>query len=696
MSTDETPPAGGTRARLLASVGYLLVALAVLAPALPEITSAFPGGPVAAVDGWQHVWHLWWAQRALAAGESPLVTPLLYYPDGTSLAVHPLSLSNGLLALPVTALLGPVAGYNLALLLAILLSGLGAYWLALHVCGRPGPAFVAGLIFAIAPYHLTKIWDGQLELIATQWLPLYALFLLRSVERPSSRDALIAGVFLAVVGYTSLYYLLFTAVFSAAFALIWLTWRAGRGARAALALRLGLTAGIGAVLLLPILLPILRGVGTGGPLAQGEPVIPMLVSRSANLLDFFLPSALHPLWGQAVLQFGPRWHPDISAWNVALGYTALALAALGCIWRWRDAWPWLTLALLGLLLALGPELNIGGLRTGMPMPYALLLGLPGMSLAQRPGHFVVITCLALVPLTAYGLGQVAARAHRPGIALAAAAALVIGESITLPLPLQRSDVPPAYAQLAGRPGALLILPAQEDTSFSLRGQMVHGRPIIGGYLARAFPNSFAERVPGIRQLWRMRPESLGLALAVGDDASATLRAFGVSQVVVNWDRLQPDQRVGAAAALAEALPDVLPVNTGAVSIYDVPVGRPAQPFAFFGAGWYAEERDGGRRWRWMPGEANLALINPAPRAAAFRLNLRAEAYASPRQVALSLDGHTISVWDVPTQPDSANTTLSLLLPPGEHTLGLRAPATPETAHRGPLSIVITAISLTAP
>jgi hypothetical protein len=586
-----------------------------------------------------------------------------------------------------------VAGYNLALLLAITLSGLGAYWLALHVCGRPGPAFVAGLIFTIAPYHLTKIWDGQLELIATQWLPLYALFLLRGAERPCYRDALAAGVFLALIGYTSLYYLLFTAVFSAAFALIWLIWRAGPGERAALALRLGLAALVGALLLLPILLPILRGAG--GPPSQGGPVSQMLIVRSANLLDFFLPSSLHPLWGPSVLRLGPIWHPDISAWNVALGYTALALAALGCAVRWRDAWPWLALALLGMVLALGPVLSIGGLRTGLPMPYALLLRLPGMRLAQRPGHFVVITCLALVPLTAYGLSQLADRARRPGLALMLAAALVACESITPPLTLQRTDVPPAYAQLVGRPGALLILPTQEDNSYSLRGQLLHGRPIIGGYLARTPTNIFAEHLPVIRQLWRMQPEPNMLVPLAGDDVTVVLRAFGISQVVVNWDRLLPDQRADAAAALAEALPGLAPAVDGPVSIYTLPA-RPARAFAFFSAGWYAEERDGGRSWRWMSDNASLTLVNPASSAAPVSLSLRAEAYAMPRQMALSLDGHALGLWEVPAQPGSAGLTFSLLLPPGEHTLSLSAAATPETTHRGPLSIVLTDIRLDDP
>jgi hypothetical protein len=66
------------------------------------------------------------------------------------------------------------------------------------------------------------VWDGQLELITLQWVALYAFFLLRAVEEAQRRDALIAGVFLALIGYTSWYYLFFFSVYSLLFAAIWL------------------------------------------------------------------------------------------------------------------------------------------------------------------------------------------------------------------------------------------------------------------------------------------------------------------------------------------------------------------------------------------------------------------------------------------------------------------------------------------
>ncbi|NTW98232.1 MAG: hypothetical protein HGB28_06765, partial [Oscillochloris sp.] len=216
-----SPMSAAIRHYLIALAGYALASLLIMAPALPQFATAIPGGLVAAVDGWQNVWNLWWVQQALATGRNPFFSDMIFYPQGVSLALQTLGISNGVLALPVTALWGPTAGYNAAVLLALALSGLAGYALALEVSGDRVASFLAGLIFTCSPYHLTRVYDGQLELIALQWPTFYALFLVRALTRRSPRDALLAGLFLALTGYTSLYYLIFMGLFSLAALALW-------------------------------------------------------------------------------------------------------------------------------------------------------------------------------------------------------------------------------------------------------------------------------------------------------------------------------------------------------------------------------------------------------------------------------------------------------------------------------------------
>lgn len=676
-----------------AVAGYLLLSLLVLWPVLPHAASAIPGGPVAAIDGWQNVWNLWWAQRALAAGTNPFFTNLLYYPDGVSLYLQTINISNGVLFWPVATLFGPVAAYNAAVFVALALAGLGGYALALHVTGDRLAAFAGGAVFAFSPFHMTKIWDGQLELISLQWIAWYALFLLRAVEQRRWRDSLLAAVFLALVGYTSWYYFLFTAVYSVLFVLLWLTaaqnWTARRGM---LVHAMGVAAG-GALLLGPILLPALQTVGLNTTPQDISANMDSIMLRSANLLDFWLPSAIHPLWGQAVVDLaGKQWHPDVAGWNMGLGYTALALALLGGVMAWRLAWRWWALLLLMLLCALGPLLQVGARQTSIALPYMWLLRLPGASIAWRPSHFVVIATLMLAPLVALGMRALRQRTQRPWL-VAAAALLLIGLEYMPPRwPVNMPDVDPYYATLPPGSGALLELPPPFESGQRLEEQMVHGRPILAGYVARQPAYPFAEEVPGVRQLWRMKAEEDTLLQETPAMNLAALRYYGIEQVIVHWSELEPKQREDMQKALEQVLPGVAPTYADSVlSAYSVPHGDPA-PFAYFaGKDWYDEEHDDARRWRWLQRDGVLVLVNTDHHERQLDLRMQVASYEIPRPLALAFDGQPLPAQQLTPHPVELH--LVLHVPPGEHLLRFQSPASPEQDGTRQLSMVVTAVQM---
>ncbi len=665
-------PWAAIRHYILALAGYALVALLVMAPVLLQFTTAIPGGMVAAVDGWQNVWGLWWAGRALAVGRNPFFSDMIFFPQGAPLYLQTLGLSNGVLVLPVTLLWGPEAAYNAAALLGLALSGMAGYALALEVSSHRRASFLAGLIFTCSPYHLSRVYDGQLELISLQWPTFYALFLLRALARRRRRDTLLAGVCLALTGYTSLYYLVFMILFSLAAVILWPSVRG----RIRPALAVGLT---GLLLLLPLLLPAMAtAVGRNGAVfrAGAEEVL----GRSANLLDFGLPSYLHPLWGQALFAaVGRAWHDYSGDWNAALGYGVLALAALGARANWRAAWRWWAIVGVALLFALGPQLQIGAWRSGMPLPYALLDALPGLSLGRRPQLFVALATIALVPPLALGLRALdawAVRRRRPWLLPVLLAALAF-ELLPRPLPVLSAAVHPYYRQLVGRPGALLeIPPARYKYSLPQLAQTVHGRPIFGGYLARPPVYAVVDEAPALHTLWQMRLPDGPPLLADMTDPLVPLSYYGVGDVLVHWDRVEPARRAEVEAALALALPGVMPEYADTtISVYHLPAVAP-RPFAgLVGPGWHPSEGDGARNWRWMRDEGRILLVNPTDHALPITLGLRAQGYHGPRHVRLTLDDADAGAWDVGAGETTA--ALRLWLAPGAHHLVLTAQAVPE-------------------
>ncbi|MCU0492888.1 MAG: hypothetical protein MUD01_14955 [Chloroflexaceae bacterium] len=675
---------------LLALFGYLLLTLLILAPALPTWTTAIPGGLIANTDGWQHVWHLWWVQRALANGSNPFFTPLLYYPQGAELYLQPLNASTGLLLAPITALFGPVAAYNTAAALAFVLAGMAGYGLALRVCGNHLAAFVGGLVFTFAPFHLTKLWDGQLELVQTQWLALYVLLLLRTLEDQRRSDLPLAGLTLALIGYTSWYYFLFALTASGLLLLLNLT-------AASFMRRLLRMAGVGALALLllaPVLIPGL--LSAYGPRQSLPEVNPADIPRfSANLLDFVLPTYLHPLWGETVFDsIGHAWQRTSGDWNVAPGYSVLALALLGCLVAWRLAWRWAVFGTVALLLALGPVLQVGPWRTELPLPYALLLQLPGAEVGRRPLHLAVLLSLALAVLAALAVGWLLQQRRGP-IWLVLALGLLAFELAPPHWTRWPDTVHPAYRLLAEAPGAVLeVPPPRYKVALPQKAQLLHGQPLLGGYLAREPDYSLVKEVPGLRQLWKMHPEAPQAMAAAPDDPLVALHALGIRHVVVRWEEIDAEDRAEVEAALSQALPGVAPlVADGTLSLYRVPVVAPRPLLSFVGPGWYGEEEQHGRRWRWMAERGEILLINPDSEPTPVTISMGLQSYARSRDLTLTLNGELLHTMTV--EVAESEQRLNLMLPPGLSRLTLQAPAEEETGERGrgPVSIVVIDMTL---
>jgi hypothetical protein len=416
------------------------------------------------------------------------------------------------------------------------------------------------------------------------------------------------------------------------------------------------------------------------------------IIHSADLGDFWLPSGLHPLWGAAVTHYATQIHPYIAAWNVALGYVTIALTIVALLLNRRLAWRWAAIALVGLILALGPVLQIGGVQTGIPLPYALLSLVPGVDIAHRPSHFVVITVVLLAPLVALGMAALLERlpTNRRRLAILIVAGLLIFEFAPPNWPIIQSQPDPYYNQIANSGGAVIDLPPRTESSAALIAQLVHGLPIMGGYVSRTPSYQFSETVPIVRDLWAMQQQSQ--MLSGYDDPLAVLNAYNLRHVIIHWETLNQTERQQLQQVLAAALPGVAPSYQDAeLTAYVVPPAK-IHPFAYFRDGWYGEERDGERRWRWMGNQAEVVIVNPTGQPAVVQFKLTALSYTGQKPVDLLFRGGNAGRWKV--QPGNTMITLHLLAPAGESSLWLSAPVTDEQSRsRRPLSIVVVAAEL---
>ncbi len=105
-------------------------------------------------DGALTLWVLAWPAHALAHGENPFFSSMLFHPHGIDMA--PNSLGLGVLFAPVTWLAGPVATMNVIDALGPPLSALAMAWL-LRRWVRPVPAALGGLLYGFSPFVLTEL-----------------------------------------------------------------------------------------------------------------------------------------------------------------------------------------------------------------------------------------------------------------------------------------------------------------------------------------------------------------------------------------------------------------------------------------------------------------------------------------------------------------------------------------------------------
>lgn len=144
-------------------------------------------------DNYQHAWFLWHFTRAVVHGENPFFTDLIFYPHRVNLAWSTTDPLAAVLALPLSLILGPVASYNLSVVLQLALAAFFARWLCLDICRNEIAAMIGGVCFGFCPFLLAHAL-GHLSLVTAFPIPLFWLALDRVLKGRST--SLKAGLFL--------------------------------------------------------------------------------------------------------------------------------------------------------------------------------------------------------------------------------------------------------------------------------------------------------------------------------------------------------------------------------------------------------------------------------------------------------------------------------------------------------------------
>ncbi len=562
---------------ITASIAAYLVLLVVMSwPLAKDLAHT---GPMDRPDGRLNAWILAYVGETVWSAPSRLFQAPNFHPLPDALAFSENLLLPAALVAPLQRLGGPVLAYNVALLGSLLLSGLGAQLLVRRVTGDRLAAFVAGAYFAAGPHRWTRL--SHLHAQTTVFLPFALLALDRFWERRSLRRALVVGLALALQGLASIY---LGAITAAALAVATAVALLG-GLRPRELGRLSAGFLLAAAILWPVTRPYLRMREF-----QGQEFTLETVSTYAASLPSYAASGV-ALWGpltQRLLdpaQIRDTLFPGLVV--LALGVAGLAAAPR----RYRAVA--ILASAVAIVFSLGPDT---ALYRFLHEQVVLVRGVRALA------RFALIPTLALSVLAGLALSG------RRQAAVLAVLGVMMVESANLPLRLERYDGPsPASRWLAGKEGAVLVLPLAENDTLAMLDSLAHGRPLVNGdsgFIPRPFDRAmelFADglseeglrflRAVGVRHVVAPAaaepgaPALEGLTPVGEAGAERVLEGTAGPAAVVVAGR-DPAATRFAPGGIVVALPEVLPIGRVVFELSDAPwIARPSAEVSLDGTTW---------------------------------------------------------------------------------------------------------------
>lgn len=529
---------------------YTILTLVLTYPLVLQFTTHVPGTATWSLDEYSFLWAHWWFKHSLFdLGVNPYATSMVFYPLGTNLSTFTMLWLHDALGLPFQFAFGIIPASNLMIVFSFVVSAFGMYLLAEYLLrvsfkvwharnypsarrvARVSPAlitlaaFCAGIVFGFGSNRFVYTALGHYTQTASEWFPLYLLFLLKTILNARVRDALLAGLFAAMALLSELTF----APLLALLTLVVLVFEWRYLVRVRTLTRLALVAVTGIALSAVLLVPALAELAFSGYSLPGWGHAENLL---VDLQGFFAPTSLHPLsrfWVQELDQVrqGIARFTDVNTFFV--GYVTALVALVGAAAFFRNLRVWIAVVLVFAVLSMGPllhingvsEFDLDGLNVTFPLPFLAIHYIPLLRENRAPNRYSTLVVLGLAILVAYGAYWLLARVARGSRGELAAGTLVtalisaalVFEHLAVPLPLTDARAPEVYSTIRADPGdfAVLTLPLGWRNSFGQLGaedtrvmfyQSAHEKDLLGGNTSRnpTFLFDYFQRAPVISSI----------------------------------------------------------------------------------------------------------------------------------------------------------------------------------------------------
>lgn len=501
-------------------------------------------------------WNFWWVDQVMRGATTPteglLHTNRLFHPLGADLSYHTMEFPYAILLWPLRLIGGGFLQHNASLIIATYLMA-WACWLAARQWGAG--RFGAAACTAALTIHGYRLAEGiHLNIFSTYLFPL-TIYLLKRITDECAAGEAIRWKSAAALGITGILTLL-TSLFHALECLIYLLIFVApllftrRAILPAIMKQFALAGLIAA----PIAVWLAWHLATApkppsfGPDAQ--------VGHAADLWQF----VIHPRIRMLLAGVENDWLSVFMdgrqrAWVWYLpGYTLIVGGAIAALRLKQSSQPRMLLfaGIFFWILALGPALKLGspmvlnGEPTPIPLPGRLLSWVPFLGTLRSIWHFGFTGTVCIAIYTCVWLEHGLAMIHEERRRLLQALALVIiaAESFIGGLGsfANRMDGAAKFLTQQKQEGAVAFFPQYfyQYRGYFMYHQTIHGRPIVGGYIARdpiAFEDWKKER------LWPIELEETGYGRIPGlDDAGLSRMKSDMEKHNIRFVEIHDDTR----------------------------------------------------------------------------------------------------------------------------------------------------------
>jgi hypothetical protein len=417
------------------------------------------------------VWAHWWTSHAIFQGENPFVGSASYFPIGLD-PVLQYNLLDAMINAPWVWLAGPRAGYNIATIVALTTTGVGGYALARSSGSQQSGALLCAIIIESSSAVALELYSGRISQVMLVFFLLSLAGLIRIIRHaPSMALAISLGI--AAAATALVYWYFGFALLLAGSVILWNDRQSITRKHLSL---LSVSVLVGLALTVPFVVD----------LVQQWDGLPGVQRSDAHLGAMAVES------GKDIAIKNSRWllwpfinNSDLHGHQLGLVTVGLTFAAI----RWKVAGikPWLAVAAIGWILALGPVLQGYSSITTISLPYGWLQSVvPTFDRMWWPYRFDILTVIGFSVAAAHGLDRFLQQRNKAGLWLSAALVLTM---IDAPIrsgliPVSVSAAPASNPSLyENLDGPLLTTPVQPTTNIAnhlLWAQTIHGLPTQNG------------------------------------------------------------------------------------------------------------------------------------------------------------------------------------------------------------------------